>query len=319
MGSAPAGSSFEPAKPKEDRRRAYVPQPAARGYPSFPAPHPHRTPPLPSPRAGATRGRGAPRGRGREFERHSGTGRGYVVSPSPPPPPALPLTPSTSREVAKNGAGARNWGQPGDEAAEDEVPLPASSPVGEDAEAAAEAAAAAAAEAEEEAKRMSLEEYERAVLSEKRQGELFKARAVRTVKEDFGGARVLEKEEEETIGGTYQKAQRQRGPRNRKKEFDATLFFSADSATASRGGSGRGRGGFRGGRGGARGGFRGDGEGRGAPRRDGEGRGGFRGGRGAARGAARGGAPRGAFRGGRGGRGEAPPRMDDLSRFPSLN
>eukprot|EP00499_Haloplacidia_sp_CaronLabIsolate_P011468 CAMPEP_0196778182 /NCGR_PEP_ID=MMETSP1104-20130614/5642_1 /TAXON_ID=33652 /ORGANISM="Cafeteria sp., Strain Caron Lab Isolate" /LENGTH=317 /DNA_ID=CAMNT_0042148349 /DNA_START=101 /DNA_END=1054 /DNA_ORIENTATION=+ len=269
VGSAPAGSSFEPAKPKEDRRRA--------------------------PRAGATRGRGAPRGRGREFERHSGTGRG--------------------REVAKNGAGARNWGQPGDEAAEDEVPLPASSPVGEDAEAAAEAAAAAAAEAEEEAKRMSLEEYERAVLSEKRQGELFKARAVRTVKEDFGGARVLEKEEEETIGGTYQKAQRQRGPRNRKKELDATLFFSADSVTASRGGSGRGRGGFRGGRGGARGGFRGDGEGRGAPRRDGEGRGGFRGGRGGARG----GAPRGAFRGGRGGRGEAPPRMDDLSRFPSLN
>jgi len=266
-------------------------------------------------------GRGAHRegwsGRGREYDRISGTGFG--------------------KEVAKEGAGAHNWGsikddvKAGAEGAAAAEATEGEKPAAEGAEGAA--AAAPEAPVEEVDNTITLADAEKA-RSAKREGTLFA-----TAKEDtsalmsqFSGVKKVGAEEEDDEFAFFAGSKHAKKAAAEEEEEEAAEEAEEDLAKGllqfriagpnerprserPEGGRGRGRGAPRGagGRGG-RGGFRGPREGgEGAPAAEGAPAGGERRGRGR-------GAPRGAPRGGAGGRGGAPRASHAVSAadFPAL-
>lgn len=213
------------------------------------------------------------------------------------------------KSINKAGGGSRNWGKPGEEAADSTLVV---GDVVEEAE--VYVPYVEEEEEEEEDLTVTVDEYA-VTFAAKRTGEAFETKAAREVKSDFGAVQPAKtKHDRKTADDGHVGGTKRERDRNTKEKRKLEVGFAGHRQGGERGGDDR-RGG-RGGRGGARGGGRG-GEGaprgRGAPR---GGRGGARGGgRGGARGGFRGGA-RGGFRGGRGGM--AGLNIGDQSAFPSL-
>ena len=165
--------------------------------------------------------------RGRQFERHSGTGRG--------------------REIKKGGAGGRNWGKPGDEAA----PLPTTTPEPTEVPADEEPAPV------EEDPSLTLEQYE-ALKAAKRSGEAFQQKEARKVTSTIEGKAYKKGEDDGDdvyikLGEDQEKKKSAHTKQQKAKQvFEIDFNFRDASADApprrGRSEGGRGGGSFRGSR-----------------------------------------------------------------------